>query len=190
MTFSAPAQSAVKPAKPAITPAQIQAAIQQGREYKSADKFFAKGLKGKRVAISRYSDVTFFNDWQKIAMDSAEANQQLRELKPEDVRTSGLLHAYVVIRVTLAFRSVNWSDMATADGLLRRSNLVIVINGNAVQPVARRIVNNHGTTLLLAFDFDVSPDDLTAPVTIISIDGDDGRRHQKKIELAGILDID
>jgi hypothetical protein len=43
---------------------------------------------------------------------------------------------------------------------------------------------------VLAFDFDVSPKYLLNPVTVITVDGDDGRKHQKKADLAGILDRD
>ena len=135
-----------------------------------------------------YADVTFFNDWQKIAMDSADANLQMRELNVNEVRAAGLLHAYIKTRLT--FLGPHWFDLATADDQLRRSNLVLMIDGRAVQPVERRVVKNHGTAVCLLFDFDVSPTDLLKPVMVISIDGDDGRRHKKKVDLAGILDIE
>ena len=61
-------------AGPVLTPQQIQAAIQYGSKYTTMDKFFEKGLKGKRVmlaramaadGISKYA--TFYNDWQAVA---------------------------------------------------------------------------------------------------------------------------
>jgi hypothetical protein len=112
----------------------------------------------------------------------------MRELKVDDVHPAGLLHAYVETKLT--FGTVHWRGVADADAFLHRSNLVIIIKDNATQPVARRTVSNQGSTVVLAFDFDVSPKDLLNPVTVISIDGDDGHKHQKKADLAGILDPD
>src|ERR1022692_3767033 len=80
---------------PKLTTAQIQAAIQKGQEYRSPDKFFDKGLRGRRVEPTRYTTVTFFNDWQAVALASAEAKFEMRELKVDNVHATGLLHAYV-----------------------------------------------------------------------------------------------
>ena len=175
---------------PKLTKAQIEAAIQKGQDYKSPDKFFDKGLRGKRVEPTGYTTVTFFNDWQAIALASAEAKFEMRELKADDVHATGLLHAYVQTKLTIPLGAVHWSGIGDSDASVRRSNLVLVIEGKAVQPVARRIVSNHGATVMLGFDFDVSPQDLLNPVMVVSVDGDDGHRHQKKADLAGILDVD
>jgi hypothetical protein len=173
---------------PRLTTAQIEAAIQKGQEYKSPDKFFDKGLRGKRVEPTGYTTVTFFNDWQSVALASAEAKFEMRELKVDDVHPTGLLHAYVETKLT--FGAVHWLDIGVADAFLHRSNLVLMIEGKAVQPVGRRIVSNHGATVMLAFDFDVSPQNLLNPVMVVSVDGDDGHRHQRKAVLAGVLDVD
>lgn len=183
-------QAASDAKAPKLTTTQIQAAIQKGREYKSPDKFFDKGLRGKRVEPTGYTTVTFFNDWQAVALASAEAKFEMRELKVDDVHTTGLLHAYVQTKLTIPIGAVHWSGIGDSDASVRRSNLVLVIEGKAVQPVGRRIVSNHGATVMLAFDFDVSPQDLLNPVMVVSVDGDDGHKHQKKADLAGILDVD
>lgn len=175
---------------PKLTTAQIQAAIQKGREYKSPDKFFNKGLLGRRVEPARYTTVTFFNDWQAIALASATATFEMRELKVDDVHATGLLHAYVQTKLTIPIGAVHWSGIGDTDASLRHSNLVLFIEGKAVQPVGRRIVSNQGATVTLAFDFDVAPQDLLNPVMVVSVDGDDGHRHQKKANLAGILNIE
>ena len=132
--------------------------------------------------------MTLFNDWQDIALASAEAKFEMRELKVEEFHPTGLLHAYVETKLTAG--RVHWRDIADAYAFLRRSNLVIMIEDNAIQPVAGRTVSNQGSTVVLAFDFDVSPKYLLNPVTVITVDGDDGRKHQKKADLAGILDPD
>ena len=175
---------------PKLTTAQIQAAIQKGQEYKSPDKFFDKGLRGRHVEPTRYTTVMFFNDWQAIALASADAKFEMRELKVDDVHATGLLHAYVQTKLTIPLGAVHWSGIGDSDASLRHSNLVLMIEGKAVQPVGRRVVSNQGATVILAFDFDVSPRDLLSAVTVVSVDGDDGHRHQKKADLAGILDVE
>jgi hypothetical protein len=183
-------QSASDGKAPRITTAQIQAALQKGREYKSADKYFQKGLRGKRVEPTVYTTVTFFNDWHAIALASANAGFEMRELKADDVHPAGLLHAYVQTKLTFGFGAVQQGDISGNDDFLRHSNLVIMIEGKAVQPVERRTVASHGGTVVLDFDFDVSPHDLLNPVMVVSVDGSDGHRHQKKVNLAGVLDIE
>src|SRR5580704_8537991 len=91
-------------AGPVLTPQQVQAAIQEGSKYKTIDKFLEKGLKGTRIklasamatdGISKYA--TFFNDWQAVGAEAAAAHQQMRELKPDEVQSNGLLHAFVEV---------------------------------------------------------------------------------------------
>jgi hypothetical protein len=149
-------QAASDAKAPKLTATQIQAAIQQGREYKSPDKFFDKGLRGKRVEPTGYTTVTFFNDWQAVALASAEAKFEMRELKVDDVHPTRLLHAYVQTKLTIPLGAVHWSGIGDSDAFVRRSNLVLMIDGKAVQPVGRRVVSNHGATVMLAFDFDVT----------------------------------
>jgi hypothetical protein len=43
-------------------------------------------------------DATFFSDWQAVVAQAAAANQQMRELKPADVESKGLLHVFVEMR--------------------------------------------------------------------------------------------
>jgi len=180
-------------AGPTLTPEQIQAAIQEGRRYKTADKFFGKGLKGRQVELTRNTNVMFFNDWQAIALESAAAHQQMRELKADEIQATGLLHAYVEIRAaeTWTFRQGNTKFL--------RSHLVLTIGERVIQPEKEsRVIKNDSVNqvmvgkqwvITLAFDFDVSPEDLMNPVTVNVIDGD-GNKHQKKTDLKGILNTD
>ena len=180
-------------AGPVLTPEQIQAAIQEGRKYKTADKFLDKGLKGKQVELTGNTNVTFFNDWQSVALESAAAHQQMRELKADEIQTNGLLHAYVEIHAaeTWTFRSGN--------GKFRHSHLVLAIGDRVIQPVGEeRVIKDEGSNkvlvgrgwvITLAFDFDVSPEDLRNPVGVIVIGGD-GHKHEKKADLKGILNTD
>src|ERR1017187_2490015 len=90
-------------AGPVLTPQQIQAAIQDGSQYKTVDQYFEKGMNRKplkwgkagrrtvgaeRVQLasnmatdgtSKYA--TFFNDWHAVADESAAPQIQMRELK-------------------------------------------------------------------------------------------------------------
>src|ERR1035438_3824190 len=183
-------QAAPNVKAPKLTTAQIQAAIQKGQEYKSPDKFFDKGLRGRRVEPTRYTTVSFFNVGEAIALASADAKFEMRELKVDDVHATGLLHAYVQTKLTIPLGAVHWSGIGDSDASVRHSNLVLMIEGKAVQPVGRRVVSNQGATIILAFDFDVSRQDLLNLVMVVSVDGDDGHKHQKKADLAGILDVD
>jgi hypothetical protein len=190
-------------AGPVLTPQQIQAAIQEGSKYKTIDKFLEKGLKGKRVqiasamatdGISKYA--TFFNDWQAVAAESAAAHQQMRELKPEEVQSSGLLHVFVEIhgRGTLGTSKVNRRYEGT------RAHMVLKIGERIIQPTEKNMIKHSdqfGGVLVsgvadkkitLNFDFDVSPADLESPIEVILIDGD-GNKHQQKVDLNGVLEI-
>jgi len=180
-------------AGPILTPQQAQAAIQEGRKYKTADKFFDKGLKGRPVELTGNTNIMFFNDWQDVALQSATAHQQMRDLKADEIHESGQLHAYVQIRAaeTWTFRQGNTKFL--------RSHLVVKIGDRVVQPVAEaRIIKNDSVNqvmvgkqwvITLAFDFDVLPEDLQNPITAIIIDGD-GNKHQKTADLKGVLTID
>jgi len=139
------------------------------------------------------SNVTFFNDWQSVALESAAAHQQMRELKADEIQTNGLLHAYLEIHAaeTWTFRSGN--------GKFRHSHLVLAIGDRVIQPVGEeRVIKDEGSNkvlvgrgwvITLAFDFDVSPEDLRNPVGVIVIAGD-GHKHEKKADLKGILNTD
>lgn len=81
---------------PVLTPDQIQAAIMKGRKYKTADKFFSSGLKGKRVQLTRSVDVMFFNDWQAVALESAGKRQLMGELTSDAVQSKGASSAEFV----------------------------------------------------------------------------------------------
>jgi|ERR1017187_7150661 hypothetical protein len=180
-------------AGPVLTPDQIRAAIQEGAKYKTADKFFDKGLKGRQVELSGNTNVTFFNDKQSIALESAGAHQQMRELKADAVQTTGLLHAYVKIHAaeTWTFRQGNNKFL--------RSHLVLTAGDTVIQPVGEsKIIKNDSVNqvlvgkswvITLAFEFNVTPEDLLNPVTVVVIDGD-GHKHPKKADLKGILTID
>lgn len=80
----------------------------------------------------------------------------------------------------------------------RRSSAASKPDG-VIQPLAEervikdetsnKVLVGKGWVITLAFDFDVSPEDLSNPVSVIVIDGD-GKKHQKKADLKGILNID
>lgn len=186
-------------AGPVLTSDQIQAAIQEGSQYKNVDEYYTKGLKGKRITlatamaldgIGKYA--TFFNDWQAVAAEAAAAKQQMRELKPADIQSSGLLHAFVEVQARGIIPSRNL-NRRYAD---QRAHLVLKIGQRIIQPVDKRMISKDeflsklfgapSEKITLNFAFDVSPDDLKSPVTVILIDGD-GDKHQAKTDLDGIL---
>lgn len=192
---------------PALTPEQIQSAIQEGNKYKAPDKFFEKGLQGKRIKIagtmakdglSKYA--TFFNDWYAVAAEAAAANQQMRELKVEDVQSNGLLHALVEVRGG-GVVGVSRLDRRYQG---KRAHLVLKVGDRIIQPVDKSMIrqsNETASTLLLFgvsglamrkitldFVFDVSPEDLKSPVEVILIDGD-GNKHHQTADLNGILNL-
>lgn len=189
-------------AGPTLTPDQIQAAIQEGSKFKTADQFFEKGLKGKRVqlasamavdGISKYA--TFFNDWQGIAAEAAAANQQMRELKVDGVHSSGLLHALVEVHARGIIPTGKMERRYSGE----RAHLVLKIGERVIQPTEKKMLSKSeqfasifagapAGRITLDFAFDVLPDDLRSPVLVILIDGD-GNKHQQKTDLAGILNI-
>jgi hypothetical protein len=185
-------------AGPVLTPEQIQAAIQQGSKYKTLDKFLAKGLKGKRVrlagamaldGISKYA--TFFNDLQAVAAEAAIARQQKRELKADEVQMKGLLHAYVEVHA----RGVIPTSKMKRRYRERKALLVLQVGNRVIEPVENTMIrkSNQPARIVIvgdftfAFAFDVSPEDLKAPVMVTLIDGD-GHRHRDRADLKGILD--
>jgi hypothetical protein len=196
--------SSARAAGPTLSKAQIQAAIQKGSRYKTVDKFLDKGLRGNRVklagamavdGISKY--VTFYNDWQAVASESAAANQQMRELKITDIQSQGLLHAFVEVHARGAIPT------SKLDGRYReqRAHLVLKMGDRVIQPIEKNMIakSDGGVAMVLTgvesgkvtlnFAFDVSPEDLKAPVEVILIDGA-GNRHQQKADLDGILNLE
>jgi hypothetical protein len=226
-------------AGPTLTREQIQAAIQEGGKYKTADEFFAamtnskqhhkarngvliatvpvvalpvilhhgKSYKGPSVVrvqlasamakdgISKYA--TFYNDWTAVAAESAAAHQQMRELKPEEIQTTGLLHVFVELHGRGAFPT---GKMNRRYGP-QRAHLVLELGERIVQPVekttimksdqspAAYLAGYNESKITLSFAFDMSPEDLQSWVTVILIDGD-GNKHQQKADLNGILDVE
>jgi hypothetical protein len=189
---------------PPLTPQQIQAAIVEGSKYKTIDKFLEKGLKGRRVklagamamdGISKYA--TFFNDWYAVAAESAAANQQMRELKPDEVESTGLLHAFVEVHARGAIPTSKLNRRYRE----KRAHLVLKIGERVVQPIAKSMIkkSDQSVGMILAgvesgkitldFAFDVTPEDLQAPVEIVLTDGD-GNKHQQRADLKGLLSID
>jgi hypothetical protein len=145
--------------------------------------------------ISKYA--TFYNDWPAVAAESAAAHQQMRELKVDEIQTNGLLHAFVEVHGRGAFPT---GKMNRRYGQ-QRAHLVLKIGERIIQPVEKMMIMKsdqspaaylagyNESKITLNFAFDVSPEDLQKPVTVILIDGD-GNKHQQKIDLKGILDID
>jgi hypothetical protein len=226
-------------AGPTLTPEQIQAAIKEGRKYKTIDKFLEalantnqhhkvrngvllatvgplaapamlhhkasyKGPFAVRVklasamamdGISKYA--TFYNDWPAVAAEAAAAHQQMRELKPEEIQTNGLLHAYVEVHGRGAFPT---NKMNRRYGP-QRAHLVLKIGERIIQPVekvtimksdqspAAYLAGYNESKITLSFAFDVSREELQSAVTVILIDGD-GNKHQQVANLNGILDIE
>jgi hypothetical protein len=145
--------------------------------------------------ISKYA--TFYNDWPAVAAESAAAHQQMRELKVDQIQTSGLLHAFVEIHGRGAFPT---GKMNRRYGQ-QRAHLVLKIGERIIQPVEKMMIMKsdqspaaylagyNESKITLNFAFDVSPEDLDVPTTIILIDGD-GNRHQAKADLKGILNFE
>jgi hypothetical protein len=145
--------------------------------------------------ISKYA--TFYNDWTAVAAESAAAHQQMRELKPEEIQTTGLLHVFVEVHGRGAFPT---GKMNRRYGP-QRAHLVLKLGERIVQPVEKMMIMKsdqspaaylagyNESKITLSFAFDVSPDDLQSAVTVILIDGD-GNKHQQKADLKGILDIE
>ena len=123
-------------AGPILSPEQIQSAIQEGRKHKTADKYFAK-MKGA-VKLSDDMNVTFFNDWQALALESAEASRQMRELRADEIHGTGLLHAYLKILTDAApmFRQGKFLD----------SHLVLAIGDRVIQPAKVETIKNETMT--------------------------------------------
>ncbi|HEV2202810.1 MAG TPA: hypothetical protein VGR73_23580 [Bryobacteraceae bacterium] len=187
-----------------LTTEQAAAAIERGKQYKTKDKFLEKGLRGVRVklasALARGDTsiyVTFFNDWNYIAAEAAAANQQLKEVKPEDFHPEGLLHAFVEVHAI---------DSGAASRLNRRylgdrAHLVIRAEDRTIQPVTKSMLKrsddfNIGSVLFgglsgkitLEFTFEVAPADLAQEVEVILVDGD-GNQHKAKAKLAEALQL-
>lgn len=196
--------TSARAAGPVLTPDQIQAAIQKGSQYKTIDNFLDNGLKGRRIklasamaldGISKYA--TFFNDWQATAGEAAAAHQQMRELHVDEIQSTGLLHAYIEVHARGAIPTGKLNRRYRE----QRAHLVLKIGDRVIQPVEKRMIKKSdqsapmavlGTQegkITLDFAFDVSPDDLQAPVEVILIDGD-GNKHQAKADLRSILNID
>jgi len=200
-------------AGPTLTPRQIQAAIQQGSRHKTADRVFDcldqkfmscdKNLKGKKVRlasamaaddISKYA--TFYNDWQAAVAQAAAAHQQMREIKPADVESKGLLHVLVEIHA----RGAHGTGKLDRRYSEQRAHLVLQIGDKVVQPLDKNIVARTGQNdasyligiksgeIALEYSFDVTPQDLQSPVKVILIDGD-GHKHTHEADLSGVLDL-
>jgi hypothetical protein len=145
--------------------------------------------------ISKYA--TFYNDWTAVAAESAAAHQQMRELKPEEIQTTGLLHVFVEVHGRGAIPT---GKMNRRYGP-QRAHLVLNIGERIVQPVEKTTIMKsdqspgaylagyNESKITLSFAFGVSPEDLQSPMTVILIDGD-GNKHQQKADLSGILDIE
>lgn len=181
---------------------QVAEAIAYGAHYKTKDKFLEKGLRGVQVklasamafdGISKYA--IFFNDWNYIAAESAGANQQLREVKPEDFDPNGLLHAFVEVHA----RGAIPTSKLNRRYLEERAHLVIRVGEKIIQPVSksmlRRSDQSPGSVVLglptgkitLVFAFEVSPADLAQDVEVVLIDGD-GNQHKARANPAEALE--
>jgi hypothetical protein len=226
-------------AGPTLTPAQIQAAIEEGRKYKTVDKFLEalansnqhhkvrngvlaatvpviavpvmlhhgtryNGPAAIRVklasamamdGISKYA--TFYNDWPAVAAESAAAHQQMRELKADEVQSSGLLHVFVEVHGRGAFPTGKMNRRYGNE----RAHLVLKVGERILQPVEKMMVMKSDQSpaaylagydeskITLNFAFDVLPEDLDVPLTVILIDGD-GNKHQAVADLNGILNFE
>jgi hypothetical protein len=184
-----------------LTTEQVAAAIAYGAHYKTKDKFLEKGLRGVKVklasALARGDTsifVTFFNDWNYIAAEATGANQQLREVEPEDFHPEGLLHAVVEVHA-IDKGAVSVLNRRYLD---ERAHLVIRVNDRTIQPVTKSMLKRSdqspGSILLgietgkitLEFSFQIAPDELARAAEVILVDGD-GNQHKAKAGLAEAL---
>ena len=207
-------------AGPPLTPQQIQDAIAEGKQYKTAETLLAcldheysssphvqwnhlcNGvLPGKRIKLKWLSQYAmFFNDFVAVAAQSAAANQQMRELRPTEVESHGLLH----VLVTAHGRGRKVAKRNKRQYGISQPHLVLKIGEHIVQPIDKNVRSSgynfaspleaiaigpsQTTVSVLEFAFDVSPQDLQLPVTVILIDGE-GNRHEQEADLAGVLTI-
>jgi hypothetical protein len=172
-----------------LSQSEITEAIETGRQYKDGPQFLARGMRdAKTVSVARYTDVIFCDDRDAIALEAANAKHRLQDLKVSDVRSEGRLHAIVTTLLSLSLLN-RPGDVTESTDYLRESNLVLMIDGRQVQPVAKHVAMNRGRSrVTMAFEFEVTPSDLENPVTVISVDGDNGTKHtKKKVDLSGIL---
>jgi hypothetical protein len=158
-----------------LTTEEVAAAIAYGTHYKTKDKFLEKGLQGVRVklasamafdGISKFA--TFFNDWNYIAAEAADTNQQLREVKPEDFHPEGLLNAFVEVHA----RGAIPASKLNRRYLQERAHLVIRVDDRTIQPATKSMLKRSdqspGSVVLglptgkitLEFAFEVSPADI------------------------------
>jgi hypothetical protein len=204
-------------AGPPLTPQQIKDAIAEGKQYKTAETLLAcldheysssphvqwnhlcNGvLPGKRIKLKWHSQYAmFFNDFVAVAAQSAAANQQMRELRPAEVESHGLLHALVTEHGPgrkVAKRNKRQYGIS-------QPHLVLKIADHIVQPINKNVRStgynfaspldigpSQTTFSVLEFAFDVSPQDLQSSVEVILIDGE-GNRHEHEADLAGVLNI-
>ncbi len=185
----------------ALTRGEIVSAIAHGKHYKTKDDFLESGVEGVKVKLASAfaldgisKTAIFFDDWNYIAGESASANQQMREVNPDDFQPVGLLHAIVQVHAMGAIPTSKL-NRRYLDG---RAHLVLRVNGVIIQPTTKSMLKksdqSEGAVLLgvqsgkivLEFSFDVAAVDLQKEVEVILIDGD-GNQHRAKSVLAPAL---
>src|SRR5450432_4804703 len=94
-------------AGPALTPVQIRSALVEGMRYKSLNQFFQrkqisgyKHIRGTTVTLATGLSGTdiqanFFNEWWAVAAQGVAARQQMRQITPDQIESTGLLYVRV-----------------------------------------------------------------------------------------------
>jgi len=196
-------------AGPALTPVQIRSALVEGMRYKSLNQFFQrkqisgyKHIRGTTVTLATGLSGTdiqanFFNEWWAVAAQGAAARQQMRQITPDQIESTGLLYVRVYAG---AVGAVSTSKLNRRYGS-KQAHLVLQIGDRTIQPVQKEMVSRSDESvpnlliglpegeITLDFAFDVTPAELESPVMVILIDGD-GKHHQHKADLKGILTYD
>lgn len=158
------------------------------------------GKFGKLASDGISKDAVFFNDWQAVVAQCAAAYHEVRELKPADVQSKGLLYVFVEMQA-------RGGTVAEVLRYNEHSHFVLRVGGvggRVIQPIEKTTNFRYGQSTesfitsgtmgrrrrktTVSYAFDVSPQDLLSPVEMILVDAD-GNRITHEADLAGILDI-
>ena len=130
--------------------------------------------------------MTFFNDWNEVAMQSALAHQQFCEITPSEISCNGNVHAVVQVHSQGSAGAGRMNQKYLGE----RAHVVIQSGGATFQPLAKKMVKRAdqnvaesllglaGGKITLAFDFELDPSKLSADSDIVLIDGD-GKQFRK-----------
>jgi hypothetical protein len=135
-----------------LNPAQLQAALNYGNQFRSRAQYLDTGMKAQKYQISSAWAVDgiskyllFFTDYDIVAAAAAAAHQQMRELSVADIQKlplSGLVFVNVQLhaRGTFPVERLQGRFGSTSDKL----HLVLQIGDKVLQPVGRSDMRDSG----------------------------------------------